>query len=192
MLPLALIAVLLSCTYGQTAIEKDPTKVCFPDTLQFVTFNLNTDEGGIEAVDFKRNLLGSVTPSRTLVQDYNARKTYLLSADGNCQVFDIPEDTIFTKCLPARAVFVGEANWGFGPNLLPEDGWQFSYNGGELRVLVTKQPGQPRYIMMSKFVEANGNYTVTMYLNPSVTITQANIFDVPKQCASKCPPSIEL
>lgn len=53
----------------------------------------------------------------------------------------------------ANAVWVGEANWGFGPNLLPEDGWEVPYNGGKIRILVTKQPGQPRYIMLSKFIE---------------------------------------
>uniref|UniRef100_A0A2C9M1D3 Uncharacterized protein n=1 Tax=Biomphalaria glabrata TaxID=6526 RepID=A0A2C9M1D3_BIOGL len=179
---IALVAALIACTYGQTAIEKDPTKVCFPDTLQFVTFNLNTDEAGVEAVDFRKNMLGKITPTKTYVQDFNARKTYIVSTDGSCQTFDIPDDGIYPQCLPANAVWVGEANWGFGPNLLPEDGWEVPYNGGKIRILVTKQPGQPRYIMLSKFIECNGNYTVTMYLNPSVTITQANIFDIPKTC----------
>ncbi|KAH9505518.1 hypothetical protein Btru_057490 [Bulinus truncatus] len=180
---LAALIVLVGSCLGQTDQDRDPTKVCMPDTLQFLTFNLNKDEGGIEAIDFKKNLLGSITPSGTLVQDFNSKKSYITDASGNCQVFDIPEDGIFTQCLPARAKWVGEANWGFGPNLLPEDGYELTYMGGTLRILVTKQPGQPRYIMMSKFIECNGNSTVTIYLNPSVTITQANIFDIPKVCS---------
>ncbi|CAL1544627.1 unnamed protein product [Lymnaea stagnalis] len=181
MFSIILLGALLPFVLGQ---QMDPAKVCLPDTVQFISFNLDKDEGGVGAIDFKRQLLGSVTPTRTIVQDLAAKKAYVTEPDGSCQASDIADDAVLTQCLPARAVYVAEASWGFGPNALTEDGWQLPFNGGTLKLLITKQPDQPRYIMLSRFEDCKGEASSSFYINPTLNITQPGILDIPTNCTA--------
>lgn len=44
---------------------------------------------------------------------------------------------------------------GFGPERVPAEAWFLSsYNGGTLKLAFSKQPNQPSYPVLSKFVDS--------------------------------------
>ncbi|CAL1544625.1 unnamed protein product [Lymnaea stagnalis] len=161
---------------------KDPTTVCLPDKLQFATFNLNTDVAGVGVIDFTKKIMAMSNPNSTIVQDLAARKIYFKDGKGNCRSIPMPADDVLPQCLPANAVYLGDAAWGFGPNALTEEAWEIPFNGGIMRLLLTNQPGQPRYVMLSKTIDAQGHAETSIYLNPTETITQTNLLTIPDPC----------
>ncbi|CAL1544629.1 unnamed protein product [Lymnaea stagnalis] len=170
--------VLLPLVWG----APDPTKVCAPDVFQFFSYNIETDGSAQIAIDFKQKLLTSASPNQTVVQDFVKLKSYTFDASGNCQSANILPEQFYPQCLPARSTYIGEVFIGFGPNRVPAEAWETPYFGGTLRAAVSHQPGEPRYAVLVKFVNAQGIPFTNFCSNPTLNITVPNAFKIPDPC----------
>ncbi|XP_059142627.1 uncharacterized protein LOC131930233 [Physella acuta] len=167
--------------------QADPTKVCMPDTIEFITVDLVTDQIAVVSIDFTKKLLSSVSPNRTVVDDIANSKSYVIDATGNCQSYDAPLSALYPQCLPATAQLEDNIYIGFGPERLQAEAWFINpYSGGTLRLAFSKQPNQPSYPVLSKFVDSNGDVFTTFYVNPNTTISNPDSFKIP----DPCPPSV--
>ncbi|CAL1544628.1 unnamed protein product [Lymnaea stagnalis] len=160
----------------------DPTKVCLPDVFQVLEYNIETGERVQIAVDFKQNLLTSVSPNVTIVDDYEKLRTYTIDATGNCQYVSLSPEEVYPQCLPATSTYVGELFIGSGPSRVPAEAWDIPFKGVTMRVAYSNQPGEPRYPFMARLVDDQGLAHSSLYFDQSQNITVPNPFKIPDPC----------
>lgn len=178
MLLITIVVALLPFVVGET----DPTKVCLPKTIQYNLLNLGTEEVGVWAIDFNKQLLGQIFPNQSMVHDLKTATAYITDADGNCRSSPIPPEGVHPTCFRAVSKRLGEGYVGFAPNSLPFEFWEFPYNRGFAKVTYTNQANGPRGPMVVKFTDEKGEITHSLFFNPSENITTPNIFNIPDPC----------
>ncbi|XP_059176664.1 uncharacterized protein LOC131956255 [Physella acuta] len=176
-------AILLAVLLPLVMSASDPTKVCMPDKLEFDSFNLDTEEGAHISVDFTQNMMVLAYPNRTEVEDFDDLKIYTIYNTGKCEFINLPSDAVFPQCLPANAVFLGEASFGFGPHHLDDEAWLIPFAGGTLQLIYSKQFNQPQYVFVSKYTDASGKHESTVYPNPTLGISKPEVFQIPGNCS---------
>ncbi|CAL1544631.1 unnamed protein product [Lymnaea stagnalis] len=168
--------------------ETDPTKVCLPDTIQFNVLNLATEEIGVWAIDFNKQLYGQIFPNQSFVHDLKAAKAYNTDASGNCRSSILPPEGVHPQCFRSVSKRMGEGYIGLGPNRIPFEAWEFPYSRGVAKLTYTNQPDEPRGPAVVKFIDEKGVITYTFFFNPSLNITSPTIFNIP----DPCPPETAL
>ncbi|CAL1526436.1 unnamed protein product [Lymnaea stagnalis] len=178
------LVVLISLWVTAVVSVPDPTKICMPDTIQFNSINVTSEIFSIVAFDFPRKLFGSITGNTSVVEDLSTLKQYATDATGKCVSSPLGPTQIFRigqQCLPASAVFLGDIYIGFGTNRIHAVGFELSLGGTTIRYALSDQENQPSYPILVGY-RTDKTFTTTFQSEPSLVITQTDIFTIPDPC----------
>jgi hypothetical protein len=184
MMLLVIASAFLLAVCGQAP---DPAKSCLPDVHQTTFASLNHDIRGVVAFDFPNKIISTrYDGGLRVVFDLNdASVASINETDSSCSKNQLPEGVknLVSQCLPANATLLGPGatRLGLAPGL-PIHAWEYTVPSlGTIRLAVTTTT--PAVVVLGQNTAADASTSdIQIFLNPSTTISDPTIFDVPDDC----------
>ncbi|XP_005101749.1 uncharacterized protein LOC101845175 [Aplysia californica] len=173
---------LLVAPVAYTLAAPDPTTICLPEKSSAYVFSLTDNRKANVSADFSQNKVAAVYDQGRRVSDLATNYTYMIDAAGACTRQPLPVLGFLTRCLPAKAVYLGTVFEGFVKKV-SLDGWLIPVNQDTNVTLLTfTEPGQSNSYFVLRRDDSPRGQRITFVSNPVASVADSSVFNIPAVC----------
>ncbi|XP_012942854.2 uncharacterized protein LOC101845874 [Aplysia californica] len=136
-------------------------------------------------MDFDKNMVGviGINFKFHLIRSWNNLTGYEIFPDGRCEKYPVPANSVYDRCLPPTAKYMGSSFFGLDGSL-PVTSWEFSNMGRKMVASFTNVPGQPNVPVVRK---AMGDFEAWAYsfVSWNSTISDPQVMNIPGNCVER-------
>ncbi|XP_012941007.1 uncharacterized protein LOC106012482 [Aplysia californica] len=178
-------SLILLCVFAPLVMSDavDVTTICLPKQISGKAFNLVNDTQADYAFDFGLNKAAAKLPTgERYVVDLSTRQGYMIDTQDVCAKFAVGIFDTVAQCLPANAVALGQMTGGLGATQTTLDVFQVQLDANSIsQILVDRESNVSLPVIRRDFSTVSGT-RLTLFANPSLSIPDATIFNIPAAC----------